>query len=152
MNKAWETWGQNLSKILSPVSWFRILTPWYEVGLFHPLQALVLHRNLLLVTAVSNPVVVCLTLVAFLLTIQKYALDEFCSYLTLAVCTACLISVLNTEHIMAMKTLLGGSVLKRLNFSLDFLLVWNTNSIIHLVKVLWSGAWLEEFTFWKVEN
>lgn len=46
------------------ISCFRILTPWYKVGLFHPLQALV-HRYLLSVTAVSNSVVICLTLVAF---------------------------------------------------------------------------------------
>lgn len=126
------------------VSWFGILTPWYRLACFHPLQALVIHRNPSSVT-----VVVYLTLATFLNYLKIHSGWILC--LSPVVCAACLIWTPNVDQVMTMQTLDRG-ILKRLNFSLDFLLVQKTSGIIHLVKTLWSVTWLDEFTFWKVEN
>lgn len=146
MNKTWGTWGQHLSKILNL---YLGLGFWYlDTGLvcFHPLQALVVHRNLL-----SATVVVYLTLVTFLNYLKIHSgwiLRLFGS------CSLCCLLDLNSKHWASHghENFGWGGILKRLNFSLDFLLVQKTNSFIHLVKTLWSVAWLDEFTFWKVEN
>lgn len=46
--------GMEFFQNTASVTCFRILIPWYKVGLFHSSQALLVHRNLLPVTAVIN--------------------------------------------------------------------------------------------------
>lgn len=152
------------------MSWFRILACWHKADLFPPLRTLV-HRNIL---AVIGALQLCIYHWQRLPTcthfktphtdlLSTWNLVRFFSFHQASWCMCRWFicrwilhvfgswhSSLNIKCVVAMKTVGRGHPENVIILCDSF--VQKTSSIIILLEALWSVAWLEEVTFWKVEN